>query len=448
MAFLITNLLNAQFGSKQLISETGGFEVFTFDLDGDGDQDVLEAGFYDISWYENVDGLGDFSSQLLISSQNDWDAVYAGDIDGDGDLDIVGVALMWQKPINISKVAWFENLDGLGNFGAEQLIDYDENFLILGGVITVDIDNDGDLDILSGSFSDISWYENMNGLGQFSERQIITTDVSRVTDLSVVDIDEDGDLDIISCSTHVNQLTWYENLDGLGNFGVQQIIATNIGEALSIYISDLNGDGYKDVLVATSESSEVSWFENTDGLGDFGQQQIIYSLEHRGNKVLARDIDNDGDMDVLSGSYDPPFGLGTIAWYENIDGQGTFGTQQIISQEENFGYTFFASDLDNDSDIDIVGASTAQVGWLENLTPLSINGNSKLDFSIYPNPVNDYLYFKNVSDNKKVSIYDISGRLIKSVKLSEVEKIDVCNLQSGTYILRVDNKESVVLIKE
>jgi len=128
IAILTTNLLNAQFGPKQLISETGGFEVFTFDIDGDGDQDVLEAGYYDISWYENIDGLGNFSSQKIISSHIDWDSVYASDFDGDGDLDIVGVALMWLKPVEVSKIAWFENLDGLGNFSEELLIDY--NFLL------------------------------------------------------------------------------------------------------------------------------------------------------------------------------------------------------------------------------------------------------------------------------------------------------------------------------
>ena len=46
--------------------------------------------------------------------------------------------------------------------------------------------------------------------------------------------------------------------------------------------------------------------------------------------VYAADLDGDGDMDVLSAS-DTRRDVDKIAWYENTDGKGTFGQQQVIT---------------------------------------------------------------------------------------------------------------------
>ena len=46
-------------------SADGVISVFTVDLDGDGDMDVLSASELDnkIAWHENTDGLGSFGEQ-------------------------------------------------------------------------------------------------------------------------------------------------------------------------------------------------------------------------------------------------------------------------------------------------------------------------------------------------------------------------------------------------
>jgi hypothetical protein len=85
--------VNAQFGPQQIISDdTGGIpKIITADLDNDGDLDIISAGGFDISWFENTNGLGLFGSKQIIA-ETPWEfanAVSATDIDGDGDLDIL-----------------------------------------------------------------------------------------------------------------------------------------------------------------------------------------------------------------------------------------------------------------------------------------------------------------------------------------------------------------------
>ena len=45
-----------------------------------------------------------------------------------------------------------------------------------------------------------------------------------------------------------------------------------------------------------------------------------------------------------------------VAWYENIDGKGTFGAQQTISTDAMGGYGVFVN-LDGDGDFDVASAS-------------------------------------------------------------------------------------------
>jgi hypothetical protein len=93
----------------------------------------------------------------------------------------------------------------------------------------------------------------------------------------------------------------------------------------AVYATDLNGDGFADVLSASSGDNKIAWYPN-DGTGNFGEQQIITTNASGANDVYATDLDNDGDADVLSASV----GDNKIAWYQN-DGAGNFGTQQIIT---------------------------------------------------------------------------------------------------------------------
>ena len=101
-------------------------------------------------------------------------------------------------------------------------------------------------------------------------------------------------------------------LMGQGFFGPQRVISTNADGAESVYAADVDGDGDLDVLSASRTDDKIAWYENTDGLGTFGAQQIISTNSDGAFSVYAADVDGDGDLDVLSASS----GDDKIAWYE------------------------------------------------------------------------------------------------------------------------------------
>ena len=305
-------LLDAGFGPQQVITTQADSarSVYTADLDGDGDQDVLSASsLYDkIAWYENLGGS--FGPEHVITTQADGaNSVYAADLDGDGDQDVLSASYFDDK------IAWYEN-DGNGAFGPQQVI----TTQALGpySVYAVDLDGDGDKDVLSSSSWDdkIAWYENLGG--SFGPQQVITTQADGAMSVHTADLDGDGDQDVLSASFYDNKIAWYENLGG--TFGPQQVITTQAGWAVSVYAADLDQDGDQDVLSASHgyiEEEEmadprIAWYENLGG--SFGPQQVISTQADGPRSVYAADLDGDGDKDVLSASWNDA----KIAWYENL----------------------------------------------------------------------------------------------------------------------------------
>ncbi len=233
-------------------------------------------------------------------------------------------------------------------------------------VYPVDIDGDGDEDILSGSAGKISWFDNL-GNGTFLPHQVIDSNNFNVVSVYAQDIDGDGDMDVFSASdansSSNDPIAWYENLGG-GVFGPQQIIDPNMNVAFFVYVEDIDGDGDFDVISASSDGP-IRWYENM-GSNTFSPPQDIYSwtgLWRLG--IYLRDIDNDGDLDILS---ETSALTSDVNWFENL-GNGVFGIEQTIitgSMSNNLG--IYPIDMDGDGDIDLIESTQgSQIGWRENL---------------------------------------------------------------------------------
>ena len=213
-------------------------------------------------------------------------------------------------------------------------------------VFAADLDGDGDLDVLSASYyyydARIAWYENTDGAGTFSAQKVIDTSSEGDSSVFSADIDGDGDFDVLWASSNYDKIAWNENLDGAGSFGAPKVISTATNAPKSVFAADLDGDGDLDVLSASDYDDKIAWYENTDGDGTFGAQEVISTLADGASSVFAADVDGDGDLDVLSASRADD----KIAWYENTDGDGNFGAQNVISTLADGAYAVFAADVD------------------------------------------------------------------------------------------------------
>ena len=95
----------------------------------------------------------------------------------------------------------------------------------------------------------------------FGEQQLITNPADGARSVYAIDLDSDGDNDILSASSDDNKIAWYKN-NGNGNFGSQRIITTNANIAKSVFAIDLDSYGDNDVLSASEYDNKIAWYEN------------------------------------------------------------------------------------------------------------------------------------------------------------------------------------------
>jgi len=146
-------------------------QILVHDVDGDGRNDILtsNAHKYGIFWYRQV-REGDAVAWRRYVIDQSWTQAHSlalGDIDGDGDLDFVtgkrfkahnGKDPGSDEPLG---VYWYEQRRGDGVEWIKHVITYDEGIGSSLNVPVVDLDGDGDLDVVvTGKWGGPVWFEN------------------------------------------------------------------------------------------------------------------------------------------------------------------------------------------------------------------------------------------------------------------------------------------------
>lgn len=424
------------FSPQKIISDTSfsASSVYTADFDGDGDLDVVASshGNNKVAWYKNSDGQGNFNSEIMVTDNVlDVRSVYAADIDNDGDMDVLSASM------DDNKIAWYENVNGDGYFSGQNVITTNAAGAV--NIKAADIDGDGDQDVISASYSDykIAWYRN-EGDGNFSTQNIISENAMYAECVFIADINNDDYLDVISASAGDDKIAWYKNIDGNGNFSDEIIISTNADYAISVCAADIDNDGDLDVVSASREDHKIAWYENTDGSGAFSSENVISNEVGLAKWAHATDLNHDGHIDVLVGSKLN----NSVSWFRN-EGNGVFSSEIVISNAADNISKVFSADLDNDGDLDVLSSSIFdnKVAWYENIKHSDIKTSNHAKVMCYPNPTTGLIHvdFDGGQNTTlpEINIMDVSGKLVWQDSAYNNNIIDLNKLDSGIYFIKV-----------
>ena len=225
---------------------------------------------------------------------------------------------------------------------------------------TIDLDEDGDLDIVASvkGDKDVVWYDN-DGSMSFTKTSIDSSCNSY--DVHVIDLDEDGDYDVISSDLD-GHVYWYDN-DGSESF-TKKTVANE--KSYGIYPFDYDDDGDIDIIRSNDDFSEIVVSSN-NGAEVFGSYELCDytsypSFYDRSRRMDVGDIDGDGDIDIVcTDVVFSPFYRAAIIWLEND------GSISGWDRHEVYGFSTYLTnvefvecvDLDEDGDVDVLATDTA-----------------------------------------------------------------------------------------
>ena len=310
----------------------------------------------------------------------------AGDFDGDGHVDLVFTRL------NDSDIL-YRNL-GNGTFEARTTT---AGFIFptyTNGVVSGDVDNDGDVDLYMTSVGYTRNYLYLNnGSGYFTDAgtsipaALANGVVRSGQGSSFGDYDSDGYLDLVTGDwgnfVANSQSRLFRNLGTAQPGGFADVTAAS---GINVYrkertyrfaprFVDLDRDGHMDITFAADfQTSQLFW---NDGDGTFTDGTIPAGVgtDLNGMGTTFGDYDSDGDLDwfITNITNDPehpgPFG-GWNRLYRN-DGNRTFTDATLAAgvrdSRFSWGTTFF--DYDNDGDVDLSATNGYNgPGWIDDRT--------------------------------------------------------------------------------
>ena len=251
---------------------------------------------------------------------------------------------------------------------------------------SVDIDGDGDLDLVVGeNDGTLHLFDNNDGDTGFTEltgaaNPFDSIDVGSYSAPSFVDLDGDGDLDLVVGASD-GKLNVYDNNDADAGFteltdAVNPFDGIDVGSAAAPSFVDLDDDGDLDLVVGASDGT-LHLYDNNDGDTGFteltGAANPFDGIDVGSDATPSfGDLDRDGDLDLVVGD-----SSGTFRVYDNNDGDTGF--TQLTGEANPFDNVDVGLqstptsliDLDDDGDLDLVsGGVFGRLFSFENTTPL------------------------------------------------------------------------------
>lgn len=366
------------FGRQQLLGKnevSNPIKTLSADVNGDGYTDLIVLSHDRIGWYENnKDGTFGSRNSIAYDSVHLFNADAAvSDVNKDGKLDIITVS-QYSNDIVV-----YLN-DGNGNFTPEILpytIDMgsDKKYVDLGDL---NGDNAPEIIIYAEDENNNPIYLLTNkGDGHYNPPTSLIANITAplIGPVIITDFNNDGFKDLIANNGKI--ILFLNDGNGqmkapvsVGQVDNQSVFPNHIPPVCTMDVSDLNDDGYKDLITShvfqNSESkyeSTVVFLKNdsklvldpsiaiTDTLA-FRKKEGLYTYLNTSlqfNVVKSADFNKDGNTDIVASAYGSDF----ICWYEN-KGNGASWVKHTIDTAVGGPKDISLADIDHNGYTDVI----------------------------------------------------------------------------------------------
>ncbi len=364
-----------------------------------------------------------------IESLTGATSVTSGDLDNDGDVDLVSTT-------NSGQLLWHEN-NSSGVFSAGTLIASAQDF---GAVVATDLDGDGDVDIVAANDDPADAADSIYVLlNNFVGTSAVTFNTATYEgsvggefdgsdDLAVGDIDGDGRQDIAATfyrSIGDSQIAVFEqNATGVFTKTYADIVSNTEGVA----IADMDGDLDLDLVVGDFQNKQILLFTNNGNVtAGFNRSTIASSVGSVADLDVG-DFDSDGDVDV-----------GYITWTTNTvglltnDGSTTpvFTSTLVDSGVSPLVYHIDVADTDGDgsSDLIVTSNNSDEIHLYEN------NGSAEFTHKLLDTSTDDPVW-------AEAADVDGDGQLDIIFAAGDGDSIGVhINQDSGNFVRGTTNED-------
>ncbi len=422
------------------------------DLDGDGKPDmvVLNRSLNSFSILQNVSTAGtisktSFATKVDFVTDSTPSFVTIGDLDGDGKQDIVIVNMF------TNKISVYKNISTFGTINASSFtskVNFISDTLSMPTSVAIgDLDGDGKPElVVTNSFSNtISVLKNTSHVGNIDSTSFapsidFTTGLGPVS-VAITDINGDGKPDLVIADFDAKTISILKNTT-TNNSITKSSFASKVDFKVgtcpdALTIGDLNGDGKPDVVVVNQTNSTISILTNTSKVGAIDSSSLATQVVLPTNGlspyyVSVGNIDSDSLPDIVVANLIS----NNISIIKNIYTSGNLSASSFSSGVNlatgNYPVSVAIADFDGDNKPDLAvpdyGSNTISV--FQNLTANIL----PLSFITFTGNYNSGEALLNWNTTSQLnSAYFIVERSLNGVDFSEVGTVSSSSIASYTY---------------